>query len=55
MIIPVVFRKLRVQADTPLVVRVGIFVQNGVFWQTLLSAIGKGHVMRREPTAHLVV
>jgi hypothetical protein len=40
-IIPVVFEKLNVKPDAPLVVRLGLFVQHGVFWQVLFGAMGK--------------
>ena len=40
-IIPVVFEKLNIKPDAPLLVRLGLFVQHGVFWQVLLSAVGK--------------
>ena len=38
-IIPNVFEKLKVEANTPLLVRFGLFVQNGVFWQFSLNII----------------
>lgn len=41
-IIPVVFEKLNVNPTAPLLVRFGLFVQNGVFWDVLLQAIGSG-------------
>ena len=40
-IIPIVFEKLRIKPETPLLVRIGLFVQHGVFWQVLLGAVGK--------------
>ena len=39
-IIPVVYEKLKVMPDTPILVRFGLFVQQGVFWQVAFSAIG---------------
>ena len=38
-IIPNVFEKLKVEANTPLLVRFGLFVQNGVFWPVALNII----------------
>jgi len=40
-IIPVVFEKLSVRPDAPFIVRFGLFVQNGVFWQVIIGSIGK--------------
>jgi hypothetical protein len=40
-IIPQVFEKLKVDSEAPFIVRLGLFVQNGVFWQVMFSAIGK--------------
>jgi hypothetical protein len=40
-LMPTVFRKLNVKPNAPLIVRLGLFVQNGVFWQTLVQAVGK--------------
>jgi hypothetical protein len=40
-IIPVTFEKLNVKADAPLLVRFGLFVQHGVFWQVLFGTVGK--------------
>ncbi len=39
-IIPIVFEKLNINPNAPLIVRFGLFVQNGVFWDVLLQAIG---------------
>ena len=41
-IIPLVFEKLKVQADSPFIVRLGLFVQNGVFWQVVIGVVAKG-------------
>ncbi len=38
-IIPIVFEKLNINPNAPLIVRFGLFVQNGVFWDVLLQAI----------------
>jgi hypothetical protein len=39
-IIPIVFEKLNINPNAPLIVRFGLFVQNGVFWDVLLQALG---------------
>lgn len=38
------FEKLSVRPDAPFVVRLGLFVQTGVFWQVIIVSIGKGFV-----------
>ncbi|MGI0493081.1 hypothetical protein ACN4EG_14960 [Alkalinema pantanalense CENA528] len=43
LIVPFAFEKLRIDPDIPLVVRFGLFVQNGVFWDVMLQAIGTIH------------
>ncbi len=40
-ILPAAFEKLSVKLDAPLLVRVGLFVQHGVFWNVLFAAVGK--------------
>lgn len=40
-IIPIIFEKLHVDPDAPFLVRFGLFVQQGVFWQVLFGSIGK--------------
>jgi len=40
-ILPTAFEKLSVKLDAPLLVRVGLFVQHGVFWNVLFAAVGK--------------
>jgi len=40
-LIPKVYEKLEVKPKTPFIVKLGLFVQQGVFWQVLLGAIGK--------------
>jgi hypothetical protein len=42
-VIPLEFERLRIKSDTPLIVRFGLFVQSGVFWQVLLN-FGKATV-----------
>jgi hypothetical protein len=41
-IIPAAFEKLNINPTAPLIVRFGLFVQNGVFWDVFLQAIGTG-------------
>lgn len=38
-IVPISFEKLSVNPRAPLLVRFGLFVQNGVFWDVLLEAL----------------
>jgi hypothetical protein len=40
-ILPATFEKLSVKLDSPLLVRVGLFVQHGVFWNVVFAAVGK--------------
>jgi hypothetical protein len=40
-ILPTAFEKLGVNLEAPLLVRFGLFVQSGVFWNVLFAAIGK--------------
>lgn len=39
-IAPVAYEKLKISPDAPFLVRFGLFVQNGVFWDILFEAIG---------------
>lgn len=41
LIIPYVYDKLKIHKDAPFIVRFGFFVQNGVFWEVIISGIGK--------------
>jgi hypothetical protein len=41
LIIPVAYEKLKIKSDSPFIVRFGLFVQNGVFWQVIVGSIGK--------------
>jgi hypothetical protein len=43
LIVPIAFEKLRINPGSPLLVRFGLFVQNGVFWDVMLQAIGGVH------------
>lgn len=43
-IVPAAFEKLNARLDAPLLVRVGLFVQHGVFWNVLFAAVGKAIV-----------
>jgi len=38
---PQVYEKLRVNTGAPVLVQIGLAVQHGVFWQVLMSAIGR--------------
>jgi hypothetical protein len=40
-ILPVAFERLSVQPRAPLLFRIGLAVQQGVFWQVLLDAAGR--------------
>jgi multidrug transporter EmrE-like cation transporter len=40
-VLPVAYEKLAVNPASPLLVRIGLAVQHGVFWQVLLGSIGK--------------
>lgn len=40
-LLPIAYEKLRVDPTLPLLFQVGLFAQQGVFWQTLLIALGK--------------
>ena len=40
-VIPLVFEKLKVDPRAPFIVRLGLFVQNGVFWQVVMAGIAK--------------
>ena len=39
-IIPLVYEKLMLNPQAPLIVQFGIFVQNGVFWHVLIDSVG---------------
>lgn len=38
-VIPIEYRQLQINSDAPFIVRLGLFVQNGVFWQVLIKTI----------------
>lgn len=40
-LMPKVYEKISVQPSVPFIVRLGLFVQHGVFWQVLFDAVGK--------------
>ena len=42
-IVPVVFEKLSINPKAPLLVRFGLFVQSGVFWDVMFQAIASRH------------
>ena len=40
-IIPLVYDRLKIDPDSPFIVRFGLFAQNGFFWQALLESMSK--------------
>jgi hypothetical protein len=40
-IIPYAYRRIDADPTTPFIVRFGLFVQNGAFWQVIMGLIGK--------------
>ena len=40
MLMPVVYEKLALAPNTPLIVRLGLFFQTGVFWHTMIDFCG---------------
>ena len=40
-LVPLVYEKLRVDPASPFIVQLGLFVQQGVFWQVLMDALFK--------------
>jgi hypothetical protein len=40
-IIPPIYEKFKVHPTSPFIVRFGLFVQNGIFWQAIVNVIGK--------------
>jgi hypothetical protein len=41
-IFPSVYKRADVDATAPFLVRFGLFVQNGVFWDALIGGLGQG-------------
>lgn len=41
MLVPMVYKNLRLSAKTPFVAQFGLFVQHGVFWNVLIDSLGK--------------
>lgn len=41
MILPIVYEKLRLRTDAPILVQFGLCVQHGVFWQVLITGLSK--------------
>lgn len=41
MLIPVVYKYLRVDSKAPFIVQFGLFVQHGVFWNVIVDSLGK--------------
>ncbi len=40
-VIPYAYKRVDVDPTTPFIVRLGLFVQNGVFWQVIMGLVGK--------------
>ncbi len=40
-LVPMVYKNLRVDAKAPFIVQFGLFVQNGVFWNVIVDSLGK--------------
>lgn len=40
-IMPIVYEKISIKPNAPFIIRLGLFVQHGVFWQVLFDLIGK--------------
>lgn len=38
-IMPLIYEKLRLNPEAPVLIQFGIFVQNGVFWQVIFSSV----------------
>lgn len=41
LIMPIVYEKINIKPSVPFIVRLGLFVQHGVFWHVLFDAVGK--------------
>ncbi len=41
MLVPMVYKNLRVDSKAPFIVQFGLFVQNGVFWNVIVDSLGK--------------
>lgn len=41
MLVPMVYKNLRIDPRSPFIVQFGLFVQNGVFWNILVDSLGK--------------
>lgn len=41
LIVPYAYRRVDVDPGAPFLVRFGLFVQNGVFWQVIMGSLGK--------------
>lgn len=41
MLVPVVYKNLRIDPKSPFIVQFGLFVQNGVFWNVIIDSLGK--------------
>jgi len=40
-LVPMVYKNLRIDAKAPFIVQFGLFVQNGVFWNVIVDSLGK--------------
>lgn len=41
MLVPMVYKNLRVDSKAPFIVQFGLFVQSGVFWNVIVDSLGK--------------
>ncbi len=41
MLVPMVYKNLKIDPKAPLIVQFGLFVQNGVFWNIIVDSLGK--------------
>jgi len=40
-LVPMVYKNLRIDSKAPFIVQFGLFVQNGVFWNVIVDSLGK--------------
>lgn len=40
-LVPFVYKNLRIDSKAPFIVQFGLFVQNGVFWNVIVDSLGK--------------
>lgn len=41
MLVPMVYKNLRIDSKAPFIVQFGLFVQSGVFWNVIVDSLGK--------------